>query len=447
MSPLDDTLPEPEVFFDPPARCYYTRDSLGAFIPVAESALKRELKAAGFCAHTQEHELLSPLDRFLLKAQKERNVHYAGPLAGHAAGLMTCQGRRVLITESPTYLPAEEGPWPTWRMLLERLFSPPAELDPDGIESARQLATFYSWLKTGMTALRAGQRRPGQVLVLAGPPNCGKSLVQNFVTKLLGGRSAKPYQFLTGGTQFNGELFHAEHLMIEDEAAILDARVRVKMGTMLKGLVVNEDQRCHPKHRAALTLQPFWRLSITLNDDAESLMVLPPLDGIADKVILLRVYPGPMPMLTETLDQWKAFNAVLHAELPALVHFLLREWQVPRELKCDRFGATHYHQPDLVRMMSALAPETKLLELIDTRLFPPSATSWTTWRGKASELESELFSPNSGVVHEARKLLIYHTACGQYLSRLEDAHQDRISRRVLQGCTLWEIKPPRSLGG
>jgi len=33
-------------------------------------------------------------------------------------------------------------------------------------------------------------------------------------------------------------------------------------------------------------------------------------------------------------------------------------------------GATHFHNPELLQMMSVLAPETKLLELIDSKLFP-----------------------------------------------------------------------------
>lgn len=431
----------PEVFFDPQGKCYYTRDNLGEYIPVSESSLKRELKSLGFCADVDKRDLVSEMDALILRVQKERNVHYAGPLAGHKVGMLQFQGRRVLVTESPTFIEAEEGPWPTWKAILRRLFVPAVKEGETADE--RQLHTLYSWLKIGMQALRSGKRRPGQVLVLAGSPNCGKSLLQNFITKLLGGRSAKPYQFMTGGTQFNGELFHAEHLMIEDEAASFDYRIRVKMGTTLKGLIVNEDQRCHPKHRSALTLRPWWRLSITLNDDAESLMVMPPIEGIADKVILLRAFSGPMPMATETLEQWGAFMALLEGELPALVHFLLREWQIPEAYRCSRYGVTHYHHPDLLEMMSVLAPETKLLELIDARLFPKDASLWSEWEGLASELEAELCGPSSAVAHEARKLLLYNSACGQYLGRLEKMHPDRISHRISTGRNVWQIAPPK----
>jgi hypothetical protein len=261
---------------------------------------------------------------------------------------------------------------------------------------------------------------------------------------MMGGRSAKPFQFMTGGTQFNSELFHAEHLMIEDEAASFDYRVRVKMGASLKSFVVNEDQRCHPKNRPALTLRPFWRLSITLNDDPESLMVMPPIEGIQDKITMLRAFKAPeMPMPTETLEQWGAFMHVLECEMPAFLHFLLKEWQIPPELRCNRYGVGHYHHPELLEMMSVLSPETKLLELIDSKLFPRDAALWNAWEGKASELETDLCAPGSSVAHEARKLLIYNTACGQYLSRLARMFPDRIGSRILHGNKLWEIEPPK----
>jgi hypothetical protein len=45
----------------------------------------------------------------------------------------------------------------------------------------------------------------------------------------------------------------------------------------------------HAKHREALTLDPIWRMTISLNEEPESLQVLPPLDeSLEDKIIILR---------------------------------------------------------------------------------------------------------------------------------------------------------------
>ena len=431
-------LPPPPIFYDPTTggKSYYVTDDRGNYIAITESNAKSYLKRNGFSDKVEEGEMLSELDDHMIDIRTNANVEYAGPLAGAQTGVRMVEHRRVLVTEPPIFImPSKLGSYvgSTLETVLKNL------LGED------QLPYFYGWLKVGITALRAGRRRPGQALVIAGPAGCGKSLVQNMITKLLGGRSAKPYQYMTGGTAFNSELFTAEHLMIEDEAASFDLRIRRALGNNIKGCVVNESQRCHPKNRQALTLYPFWRLSITLNDEAESLIVLPPLDeSLQDKMMLLRAFKHDMPMPTDTLEQWAAFSALLELELTYFIEYLLNQWAVPGDLRCGRYGVKHYHNAELLQMMSVLAPETKLMELLDSELWKESKAP-SGLRMKASEIESKLCGEGSGCSHEARKLFLYQNACGTYMGRLEKIHPDRIGRTLLHGTTIWEIEPPESM--
>ena len=39
--------------------------------------------------------------------------------------------------------------------------------------------------------------------------------------------------------------------------------------------------------------------------------------------------------------------------------------------------------------------------------------------------------------------MLYNSACGQYLGRLQRLYPERIESRVLKGYTLWTIKPPQ----
>jgi energy-coupling factor transporter ATP-binding protein EcfA2 len=441
--PIAEALPSPEAFYDPAVsgKCFYIRNTRNSFIPITGADFKRYLKKRGFAHETSDAEPLSEVDRMIDDVQTGKDVEYAGPLAGHSAGEYQMQHRRVLVTEGPRMIEPVPGPWDTLEALLRGLLIPEHD---DAQVGESQLWVLYSWLKVGLTALRAGKRRPGQVLVIAGPPACGKSLLQNMLTKLFGGRSAKPYQYLSGGTQFNSELFHAEHLMIEDETASFELRVRRQLGANLKGFVVNQSQRCHPKNRQALTLYPFWRVSITLNDEAENLMVLPPLeDSLKDKLLLFRAFKREMPMPTGTLEEWGEFSARLDADLPGFVYYLLHHWQIPTDMRDERYGVGYYHHHELLEMMNVLSPETKLLELIDVKLFPPEGLNeHDDWEGRAAELETMLTGPNSSVSYEARKLLIFNSACGQYLGRLAHIHPNRISSRMLHGNTIWKIKPP-----
>lgn len=451
-----DALPVPEIYYDSQGggKCFFIRNERGNFIPVSEATIKRMLKRKGFSNECGKNQLVSEIDALLDDVIRKADVEYAGPLAGYTTGQRTVQNRRVLVTEPPHFIEAVQGEWPTLASLLRTLLVANEKEDPETFAGdvpnenhvgMQQLHTFYSWLKVAITSLRAGKRRPGQVLVMAGPPGCGKSLVQNLITKLLGGRSAKPYQYMTGGTQFNSELFTAEHLMIEDEAASFDFRIRRALGQNLKGIVVNDTQRCHPKGRQALTLMPFWRVSITLNDGAEDLMVLPVIDeSVQDKMILMRAHKGELPMPTETLEQWGAFMALLDAELPYFIHFLLNTWQIPADMKCARYGVVHYHHPDLLQMMSVLSPEAKLLELIDARFWSSGQLgNLEEWKGRAADLEAALTEKESSTTYEARKLLVFSSACGQYLARLAKQFPERVQPAgTVKGYQRWVIKPP-----
>jgi hypothetical protein len=82
-----------------------------------------------------------------------------------------------------------------------------------------------------------------------GRTTAGKSLFQNLLTLILGGRTAKPYQYMMGATSFNADLFEAEHLAMEDEHASTDIRTRRHFGSQLKNVTVNDSQRCHGKHQ------------------------------------------------------------------------------------------------------------------------------------------------------------------------------------------------------
>src|SRR5207248_6855214 len=132
-------------------------------------------------------------------------------------------------------------------------------------------------------------------------------------------------------TAFNADLFAAGHLMIEDVAESTDIRKRRAFGANIKAFAVNQEQHCHGKNQQALTLTPRWRVSITLNDEPERLLVLPPIDeDIHDKITLLNVTKRDMPMPTNSAAEVHGFWNVILAELPAFVHYLV-EWEISKE--------------------------------------------------------------------------------------------------------------------
>lgn len=444
-------LPLPNIFYDGQGQCYWRENNAGGWHKINENSLEIELIASGYDQKPEGSAPLSEVRAVKRKIQLSQDIIFAGPLAGYRSGIQNIQGQRILVTSSPQLITPEEGCWPTLHTVLEGLLG----------EDPNQLPCLYGWLKQAYSSLRSGNLMYGQALCVAGPAGCGKSLLQTLITQILGGRSAKPYLALTGKTSFNADHFAGEHLMIEDEVASVDIRARREFGSAIKKITANETQSCHPKNKTALILTPFWRLSITVNDEPVNLHILPPLeDGIEDKLIILKARKSPMPMPTGAPAERRAFWDRLESELPAFIHYL-QNWTIPEDKRDSRYGIKTYQNPAIVDLVTNDQPEERLLAMIDQELFPvhirdcpanPSPTFHRPiavpddWIGTAERLAGELMKIDSIVRHEAGKLFYYPGACGTLLAKLSASHPNRVSSPHLAhgGSKVWNIKAPVS---
>ena len=413
-----NSIPPPSIYYDASKKDFYILDKAGRWISITATNVKCHLKVAGVSSRSAYGAIASPIDEEMVRIQTENSVDYASPLAGYDAGLVMINNRPILVTESPVVLEPADGEWPTIASILERMFN-----DPDG----DQRPYLYGWLHVAVSGMQVRRWQPGQVCVLAGPVNCGKSLLQALITKLLGGRSANPYLFVAGKTEFNADLFRAEHLMIEDNAESSDMRVRRHTGAIFKGVAVNHEHHFHKKGLTGLTLTPNWRMTVSVNDEPERLQVVPPVDDdIGDKMMLFQVRPGVMPMATSTAEERERFMQQLESELPAFLKFLL-EYRIPEELRCTRFGITHFHHPELLQALNGLSQQSRLLELIDSSLHPYCGVN-VLFEGTAAELERRLYEGNNAIAQQARNLFSFNNACGTFLGRLVREMPDRVTR-------------------
>lgn len=416
-----------EIFYDSNRTTFWAPNFHDGWIIITQSDVRRWLKERGCRTKAKKEENVSEIDALLNMFQRERDVEYAGSLAGFRRGVYEINGKRVLVKDSPLLIEPRPGKWPLLGGIIRNMLGVDQEI------------FLFGWLKVGFESLRSSQFRVGQALTLAGPRDCGKSLLQNLFTEILGGRSAKPHRYMSGATPFNGELFCCEHLIVEDEEASTDIRARRNFGTKIKEITANVTQSCHAKHRQAITLAPFWRLSISVNDEPENLQILPPIDeSLQDKLIILKAARHPMPMRSVSDAEREVFMAALRAELPHFIDFLTK-WPIPENLISQRYGITHYHQPEILEALGTFAPETKLLEMIDTELFDSLAPG--SWEGTAIQLERVLVSDNSKVWREARRLLSFPVACGTYLGRLQKLHPQRFKSEHTRTGNKWTIDP------
>ncbi len=255
----------------------------------------------------------------------------------------------------------------------------------------------------------------------------------------LGNRVDEPYQFLSGKSEHNGNMFTAEVLKIDDQTAFTDIASRRAFGIAIKRITGNDESSCHAKYKQPLVLPVFWRLVIAANDEDENLMILPPIDvSIEDKIMLFRCEKQTMPMPTRTLKERKALEQVVRKELPAFCHYLL-EWQIPSELVGGRFGVKEFHHPQIIEILRRLSPEHRLLELIAGCLFRSPVTE--PWEGTLIEFEKELTASDSPMQHEAKKLFSFTNAAQTYMQRLHRRYPTLIQYRHGKHGGIWRIDP------
>ena len=83
-----------------------------------------------------------------------------------------------------------------------------------------------------------------------------------------------------------------------------------------------------------------------------------------------------MPMPTRTIEGRAAFEAQVMSEMPAFIHWLVNEWEIPEVLltysdgsDATRFGFREYHHPIVRDGLFDETPAAELMMLIDTAEF------------------------------------------------------------------------------
>lgn len=427
FTPKPETPKLPALAYDQSRGEYWRETVGGVFVKTSASDIMRKLRILG-------HEPDRPTDTFGVKVgdaildrvQEEGPVDHVYALAGHGPGIFTTpDGRRILVPRSPALVTPRPGPIENWERFLSELLGD------------EQLPHVVDWLACAWADLRTrdpGRWRHNQLLILAGPPRCGKSFLQSLITRLFGGRVANPWLWMSGNTAFNQELAEAEHLAIDDQPAQRDSASRARFGAKVKELAVSTTLAVHGKGKQAVTLPTFRRLTMSLNDDADYMTVAPSLEAsIVDKLIMVRCRPASM------LDDWGENLRRFVEELPAFAHFL-ETWGI--HYPDQRFGTRAYLNPELVAMLSDFEPHLRLREMLDAVLWTDTANvTRAPVRVSSMDLQARLIGDSRwGPI--ARQIMPYSTACGVLLGKLEREMPGRFKSTRSQGSTTWLIHPP-----
>jgi len=427
----------PEIYFD---GISYFRKNAGktGYESIGRADVMLDLRKNGFPHNTARGIETSPCEDALHRLQLQNRVDYAGPFCGRPPGRYREKEITILCTRGPVIIEGVQGDSRPMKDFLESLLG--KGRDP---LFEQQRLTFYGWLKYGRTALRYHEQDlPGQALALVGPRDCGKSLNQTIITRGLGGREADPSLHLVKGNDFNANLWGAEHLRLGDEELMEDGRGGVhKLRERIKKVVTATLYSFHAKNVDAKDTRPIWRLSISGNDDSESVAVLPPpTDSFIDKVIYLKCYAPAEPYHDGSAAGRSAFWQRLMEALPAFL-WEVDNLELPEEMRDSRFFVKAWHHPRIVELIEDASPVASLGELLASVI--EKQRGGTPLEGTAVEIYKELGSVLSGISNNAAHF-------GHQLERLGklEGWKDCISRsdrRIgpnKQRQTLWKIAIP-----
>jgi len=400
-------------------RFYYSTKAFGmqeggVYIPLTgESAVRQHLAKLGVpkAAH----------DNLLCEIRVKQFVDYLGPLAGHKPGYRTFNGCKMVVTSGPNIVRAKAGECPFIDRVIRTLLQDP--------EHPQQHQMFLDWLAHCRRAVLNHRRAQSPALGLTGRKGDGKSLLIETISRSLGGRWAKGYDFFSGQKNFNSELAGAELIVMDDDAASKDHRARVRLAQAIKANQFAAGVRMEAKNRDTINVDPVQAIVIAVNCDPEELRVLPELtDSMEDKIMLLKTRPA------ECHDTPEENIAAIEAELPAFLHQieardLSGAYDGRRRLKC-------FWHPEVVEAVGLLSPERQLLELAhQLGVVHNAIASGGKWSGTAAELEAALTDREATTQHQARRLLSWGGACGAYLGRLADARNLGVYRGKLTAKT------------
>lgn len=420
---------------------YFWKDDAGRFQGHGVEDFRRLLRLNGISGKNADGELTSAHDHLIQRVQSKHGVDVAMPLAGYGAGLREMNGVRLLVTVPPKLPQPQAGDYPA----LGRLLSELAGVGKDDHGDV-QLKTLTLWLARAWRSIAEDRTLSGHCLILAGPRSASKTMFQErIITAILGGRKAKAALVLVKDKDFTADLASSEHLYLADELVSKDYRARMNLAEKIKSFVANRGQSVHPKGVDQMTLDPRWRLSISLNDEPDRLAMLPPLDDadIADKVILLRCHPVTRP--SDDLEQERWIKQLIE-EIPAFLHDAIA-MQVPdelRELDGVRFGLRSFLHPGLMADMNANESESTAMAVIDKLLFwSPDCDAIEDSASSIRLMMVDKASGESSMRAEVDRLFPNELRLGGVLSRIMTRYPGRVEKPDRHGNKrFWRILPP-----
>jgi hypothetical protein len=345
---------------------YFLHDNSG-WGPVSDGRVKLILEK-DYHIRDNDEEDPGAASRFLRGIMKKRLVVDVVQIAGYNAGIhLDAQNRPFLVSDSTVLIEPVKGSWDLIRNII------------NGLLGEEQAQYFHAWMHWGLRAIREQNFAPGHYLIIMGPSNCGKTLLQEkIISPLFGCVPTDVLKYATGQTPFNSDVMQSFHLMISDGLALKGHQQRKEHTEIVKRLISNSVQRIEGKYQHAVHAPFNCRLSNTLNESAiESLPLLE--KGMIEKALLFKAFAHPH-LPTKDFPKLE-FEEQIRVERSAYAYHLEKEFTIPDSIResAERLGFRNYLNPEIMSMFQEDSREERLAEIFrvafpvswDPKSFPP----------------------------------------------------------------------------
>lgn len=342
-------------------------------------------------------DLGSELDRALHRIELTKRVEAAIPFPHNRHTIVTHNGLSYLNTANTKLWPAALDPQ-QWGENFPWI----ADFLTGFFADRRNLDHFLAWLHVWLKLAHDGNPRKGQAMFIAGPPGTGKTLLSTQIIGRMVGGCAEATSYLVEGNRFNNDLFERALWTIDDALAGTSRGAHARFSSGLKAVIANPSLRYERKFGGACNAPFLGRLMVTLNEDPNSLSILPDADNsLLDKIMLLRTSSRQAPV---AMDAQERMETIEH-ELQYFVRYIL-DYQIPESVGQEaRFGIKAFHDEALLDEARDVTETSSLMEAIDIWKFEYARvhSSATEWAGTATELVGVL-NECAQTSHAARDL-------------------------------------------
>ena len=388
-----------------------------------KSDFSQYLKVKGFDSSKGKGRTCSELDEVEVAIKTQRRVDFAKRLVHFPHGVVRWRGRTYLNMGAPEpikpapamHVPMEwsdgEKHFPFIKSFMDVLFT-----DENGNDEHNQRAYLFAWLKRFYEGGLACSPTQGQVAILAGRPDKGKSFFSEGIVGGLMGGCEDGVDYLVDGGRWTANVAESPVMYVGDSRAAEDHRTVTAFSNQLKKIVANATLRSSQKFSKETDVPWYGRIIISCNMDSESLNILPNLElSNQDKVLLFRASDAAF-----KFPERKESEARLVRELPFFARFLL-DWNPTGSVLSEshRFGVAKFHHPELFEVASSQGASGILSDYVQAFLSADKKSagmSRSAWHGTSTQLYAVLAEFNPQFTKEFKTVRAFQTCLGQLRS-------------------------------